>query len=78
MLPPLCLDVRCSHKVLDMCAAPGTKTSMLLDIMAADYAREKKRVSSPPGSPSHEGVLSCGTLSNSAELSTPSELCVTQ
>jgi hypothetical protein len=42
MLPPLCLDVRCSHRVLDMCAAPGTKTSMLLDLMAADYAREQQ------------------------------------
>jgi hypothetical protein len=72
MLPPLCLDVRCSHKVLDMCAAPGTKTSMLLDIMAADYAREK-RVISPPGSV-REGVLY--TEQRRREESTPSELCV--
>ena len=33
MIPPLCLDVERWHKVLDLCAAPGSKTSQILDMM---------------------------------------------
>ena len=33
MIPPLLLDVRPGHKVLDMCAAPGSKTSQLLEAL---------------------------------------------
>ncbi|KAL5514498.1 hypothetical protein ACEPAG_2587 [Sanghuangporus baumii] len=33
MLPPLFLDVRPHHSVLDLCAAPGSKTSQLLEAM---------------------------------------------
>lgn len=37
MLPPLLLDVQPSHTVLDICAAPGSKTSQLLeDVMGHD------------------------------------------
>lgn len=31
MVPPLALDVKPHHKCLDMCAAPGSKTSQLLE-----------------------------------------------
>ncbi|TDH65418.1 hypothetical protein CCR75_009595 [Bremia lactucae] len=31
MIPPLVLGVKSHHKVLDMCAAPGSKTSQLLE-----------------------------------------------
>lgn len=31
MIPPLLLDVKSHHVVLDMCAAPGSKTSQLLE-----------------------------------------------
>ena len=31
MIPPLFLDVKPSHRVLDMCAAPGSKTFQLLE-----------------------------------------------
>eukprot|EP00796_Vickermania_ingenoplastis_P002339 gene2339-1470_t len=31
MLPPLLLDVKPGHRVLDMCAAPGSKTSQILE-----------------------------------------------
>eukprot|EP00002_Diphylleia_rotans_P037600 TRINITY_DN8415_c0_g1_i1.p1 TRINITY_DN8415_c0_g1~~TRINITY_DN8415_c0_g1_i1.p1 ORF type:complete len:777 (-),score=156.57 TRINITY_DN8415_c0_g1_i1:202-2532(-) len=33
MLPPMFLDIEPHHKVLDMCAAPGSKTSQLLERM---------------------------------------------
>lgn len=33
MVPPLALDVAPHHKCLDMCAAPGSKTSQLLEII---------------------------------------------
>ncbi|ODV82942.1 hypothetical protein CANARDRAFT_30414, partial [[Candida] arabinofermentans NRRL YB-2248] len=31
MIPPIVLDVKSNHKVLDMCAAPGSKTSQLVE-----------------------------------------------
>jgi 16S rRNA C967 or C1407 C5-methylase (RsmB/RsmF family) len=33
MVPPLALNVQPTHKCLDMCAAPGSKTSQLLEIV---------------------------------------------
>jgi len=33
MLPPLLLDVQPHHKVLDMCAAPGSKTAQLIEML---------------------------------------------
>ncbi|KAG8810800.1 hypothetical protein FRC19_004308 [Serendipita sp. 401] len=33
MLPPLVLDVEPHHRVIDMCAAPGSKTSQILEAM---------------------------------------------
>lgn len=33
MVPPLALNVEPHHKCLDMCAAPGSKTSQLLEII---------------------------------------------
>ncbi|XP_022908247.2 tRNA (cytosine(34)-C(5))-methyltransferase [Onthophagus taurus] len=35
MIPPLVLDVKPHHKVLDMCAAPGSKTAQLLELLHA-------------------------------------------
>ena len=34
MIPPVVLSVEPHHKVLDMCAAPGSKTSQLLEIVS--------------------------------------------
>ncbi|KAJ1680129.1 tRNA (cytosine-5-)-methyltransferase ncl1 [Spiromyces aspiralis] len=36
MIPPLLLDVRPHHLVLDMCAAPGSKTAQLLEAIHAE------------------------------------------
>lgn len=33
MIPPLVLDVQPHHKVLDMCAAPGSKTAQLIELL---------------------------------------------
>ena len=36
MIPPLLLKVKADHVVLDMCAAPGSKTAQLIEAMHAD------------------------------------------
>lgn len=36
MIPPLLLGVEPHHKVLDMCAAPGSKTAQLIEALHAD------------------------------------------
>lgn len=36
MIPPLLLDVEPHHKVLDMCAAPGSKTAQLIEFLHQD------------------------------------------
>lgn len=36
MIPPLLLDVQPGHTVLDMCAAPGSKTTQLLEALLAE------------------------------------------
>jgi len=39
MLPPLVLDVQPHHKVLDMCAAPGSKTAQLIEALHREEGR---------------------------------------
>ncbi|XP_059801112.1 RNA cytosine C(5)-methyltransferase NSUN2 [Hypanus sabinus] len=36
MIPPLLLDVKPHHKILDMCAAPGSKTAQLIEMLHSD------------------------------------------
>lgn len=38
MIPPLMLDVHSEHRVLDMCAAPGSKTTELIELLHEDCA----------------------------------------
>lgn len=36
MIPPLVLDIHPNHRILDMCAAPGSKTAQLLEMLHND------------------------------------------
>ena len=36
MMPPILLDVKANHSILDMCAAPGSKTAQLLELIQAN------------------------------------------
>ena len=36
MLPPLFLDPKCGELVFDSCAAPGSKTTQILEMMEQD------------------------------------------
>lgn len=43
MLPPLLLDVKSHHTIFDMCAAPGSKTAQLLELIQSDHMNTLKR-----------------------------------
>ena len=36
MIPPLLMDIKSHHKILDMCAAPGSKTAQIIEYLHAD------------------------------------------
>ncbi|XP_033123738.1 RNA cytosine-C(5)-methyltransferase NSUN2-like isoform X2 [Anneissia japonica] len=38
MIPPLLMDVKPHHRVLDMCAAPGSKTAQLIEMLHAEQS----------------------------------------
>ncbi|KAG8133131.1 hypothetical protein E2320_010946 [Naja naja] len=38
MIPPLLLNIQPQHKILDMCAAPGSKTAQLIEMLHADMS----------------------------------------
>ncbi|KAF7455835.1 tRNA (cytosine(34)-C(5))-methyltransferase [Cryptosporidium felis] len=40
MLPVLFLDVKSSHSILDMCSAPGSKTSQIIEILQMDQSND--------------------------------------
>jgi len=40
MIPPLFMDIQPQHKVLDMCAAPGSKTAQLIEMMNENLDKE--------------------------------------
>eukprot|EP01083_Nonionella_stella_P064554 168354_1 len=50
MIPPLLLDVRPHHRVLDMCAAPGSKTAQMVEDLHREenVARSEGRVGPRP------------------------------
>lgn len=40
MIPPLVLDVKPNHRVLDMCAAPGSKTAQIIEMLQSENSKE--------------------------------------
>jgi tRNA (cytosine34-C5)-methyltransferase len=53
MIPPLLLDVQPHHKILDMCASPGSKTAQLIEFLHSD-----------PSNPVPEGFVIANDLEN--------------
>ncbi|KAI9226767.1 MAG: S-adenosyl-L-methionine-dependent methyltransferase [Piptocephalis tieghemiana] len=49
MIPPLFLDVQPHHWVLDMCAAPGSKTTQLIEALHASDPKDSGKKSVPSG-----------------------------
>ncbi|KAK3277855.1 hypothetical protein CYMTET_14163 [Cymbomonas tetramitiformis] len=49
MVPPLLLRVQKHHHVLDMCAAPGSKTSQLLEMVSSTVTGEEGLSACPEG-----------------------------
>ncbi|KAF2078206.1 hypothetical protein CYY_000496 [Polysphondylium violaceum] len=56
MIPPLFLDVQSHHHIVDMCAAPGSKTTQILEdlhvkiVHTKEGGQEKEIISIPTGS----------------------------
>ena len=53
MIPPLLLDVQSHHKILDMCASPGSKTAQLIEFLHHDKSN-----------PTPEGFVIANDLDN--------------
>lgn len=57
MIPPLLLDVRPEHTVLDLCAAPGSKSAQLIEaIHAGEEERVERAIKSAKGESVTNGV----------------------
>lgn len=41
MLPPLLLGIEAEHSVFDMCAAPGSKTAQIVELMACSKVYDR-------------------------------------
>ena len=49
MIPPLLLDVQPHHKVIDLCAAPGSKTAQILEALNVTEKNSEGQVKWPSG-----------------------------
>ena len=49
MIPPIVLSVEPHHQVLDMCAAPGSKTSQILEIVSQTPSSQQDQPVEPTG-----------------------------
>ena len=43
MLPPILCDIKSHHSVMDMCAAPGSKTAQILELIMNDHYNKNKK-----------------------------------
>jgi len=48
MMPPILCDIKSHHSVFDMCAAPGSKTAQVLELIMSDHFNAKKRCNLEP------------------------------
>ena len=39
MIPPIAMDIKSHHKILDMCAAPGSKTAQIIELLHSDEGK---------------------------------------
>ena len=46
MIPPLCMDVKPHHTVLDLCAAPGSKSAQLIEMLHSGEEDKARQVAS--------------------------------
>ena len=42
-MPPILCEIKADHSVLDMCAAPGSKTAQVLELIMNDHMNINKR-----------------------------------
>lgn len=67
MIPPLLLDVQPHHRVLDLCAAPGSKTTQIAELLhASSVSRRSSTRPSLLGGPSRDSALLCPPVAASA------------
>ena len=73
MIPPLVLDAKPHHKILDMCAAPGSKTGWCIIIKFIKYyylyfiilkAQLIEFLHSDPNNPTPEGFVVANDIDN--------------
>lgn len=65
MIPPLLLDVHHGQDVLDMCAAPGSKTAQLLEYLKCDImSGELKQTKSSSNDPFDDGLVVANDVDN--------------
>lgn len=79
MIPPLLLDVQSGHSVIDMCAAPGSKTAQILESALSSSSGCKKHLSSPGIVIANDADLRrCWMLAHQLKRFGSAELIVTQ
>ena len=58
MIPPLVLDVQPHHSVLDLCAAPGSKSAQLIELIhAGEEERVERAIKHAKGGKDTNGIL---------------------
>jgi len=64
MIPPLLLDVKHGQNILDMCAAPGSKTAQLLEYLKNDIMDPHRATKGPTKNLFDEGLIVANDVDN--------------